>query len=122
MPPPSSRAALVDNRSAELSEWDLGELAAQLAEMHGDDPALAGALGWDDAQLGVLLAAEWQAPALEPLPGAEAMAPLVRIAVTADQHAVIARAVARVREREGDAAITDGRALELVAADFLAGP
>lgn len=51
----------------------------------------------------------------------EAPLRMVTIAVTEDQHAVIRHAIDRVRASEHDDTITDGRALELVAADFIAG-
>jgi hypothetical protein len=43
--------AIVDNRSAELSEWDAGQLAALQAD--GSDLL---SLGWTGAELGDLLA------------------------------------------------------------------
>lgn len=118
--------ALVDNRSAELSEWDLEELSGQLREIHEREGSRPGALGWDAAALGPLLAAQWQPPALEPLPGPDAEASgdapsMITMSMTEEQHAIIMQAVAKVREQEGDAGLSEGRCLELIAADYLDG-
>lgn len=40
---------------------------------------------------------------------------------TMEQHQVIAAAVATLQKRENDAAMTSGRALELICADYIAG-
>jgi hypothetical protein len=112
--------ALVDNRSAELSEWNLPVLAEQLRAIHARDGEMPGTLGWDAATLGPLLAAQWAPPERGELPGAEHEqgAPL---ALTRGQRDVVDRAVAAVREREGDDTIPDGRAVELICADYLSG-
>lgn len=112
--------ALADNRTAELSEWNFSELAAQLAEVQAQDENLPAALGWSDEDLSPLLAALWTAPDAEPLP--DAPPHNVLISCTEEQHAVIQQAIERVRQHERDADISDGRALELIAADFVAGP
>lgn len=116
--------ALVDNRSAELSEWDLETLSSQLRTLHEADPEAPGRLGWDEASLGPLLAAVWTPAAQEPLPTRDETGtpePMTEIALTASQHTVVREAMDRVREQEGDAELTDGRCLELIAADFLGG-
>lgn len=53
--------ALVDNRSAELAEWDWDQLAATLAELRVDLPGFDVAdLGWNDTELaGLELANVW---------------------------------------------------------------
>ena len=112
--------ALADNRTAELSEWDLEELSQQLAQLHDADANLPASLGWGEADLAPLLAAVWSPPEREPLPD-EGPQRTILISVTEAQHHVIEQAVQRVRRREGDDRITDGRALELVCADFLSG-
>jgi hypothetical protein len=45
----------------------------------------------------------------------------VTVEFTGDQWSVVSRAVAALRSGEGDATIPPGRALELIAADYLAG-
>jgi hypothetical protein len=114
--------ALVDNRSAELSEWNLPELATQLSSLQERDADLPRLLGWDDSSLSALLGASWQAPDLEPLPSDGPPEPTVLIAVTRGQHGVIQQAIDRVRRQELECALTDGRCLELICADALAGP
>jgi ParB-like chromosome segregation protein Spo0J len=114
--------ALVDNRSAELSEWNLEQLAAQLADLSTSDTDLPGLLGWDDSSFAALIGAQWEAPSAEPLPTDGAPEPTIAITVTRSQHAVIAGAIDRVRQNERDRSMTDGRCLELICADALLGP
>jgi ParB-like chromosome segregation protein Spo0J len=114
--------ALVDNRSAELSEWNFEALSAQLADLHAADVDLPALLGWDEETLSPLLASAWHAPDAEPLPDENAAAERTStLVVTASQREVITQAVARVR-RHGGASLSDGRCLELLCADWLSGP
>lgn len=113
------RYAIADNRTAETSEWDVSALSQWLqgAQREGlkiDD------LGWSPDELSPLLAAEWNAgnePAGE---AAHQSLEMVSIRVTQDQHDVIMRAVAELRNKENDQAIRTGRALELICATYLA--
>lgn len=111
--------ALVDNRSAELSNWDLEELAGQLRDLQEAEPTLLSNLGWAEQDVSVLLQAQWEPPRVEPLPSGPPA--LVSIVLTRDQYQLVLRAVEAVRAREGDAAMTEGRVVELLCADYLAG-
>lgn len=110
--------ALVDNRSAELSEWDFQALAGQLQALRDRDAVLPNRIGWDEAALGPLLAAEWSPPDVGELPGGEHEqgAPMK---FTKGQRATVDRGIERIRDRENDADIPDGRAVELIVADWL---
>jgi len=110
--------ALADNRTAELARWDHDRLGEVLASIRLDGLALDG-LGWNGNELDGLL---------KPLDGdrepgdGDGPAPERKtIALTGDQFRVVMRAVANLRAREGDEEITDGRALELICADFMGG-
>lgn len=112
--------ALVDNRSAELSEWDLEALALQLRDVkaRGGDAALE-ALGWRANEAAPLLAAEWRPATPGHLPGREVAYRAASFSL--QQWLVIELAIQRLQARLGDATITEGRCLELIAAEFLGG-
>lgn len=101
--------ALADNRIAELSEWDYPGLAAALRSL---DEELRGLTGFADFELDPLLRAVWTS---------EQAARQVRYKVTNDQAEAIRAAIERVRKREADQDMSDGRCLELICADYLAG-
>lgn len=51
--------ALRDNRTAELAEWDLPNLGAELRVLQAEGVDLAG-LGWDEFEYKPLIVAEWE--------------------------------------------------------------
>lgn len=116
--------ALVDNRSAELSQWDLPTLAAQLQAIHARDGA-AGVegLGWAAHESGPLMQANWTPPAEGRLHPDQATREgswrSMRFSVA--QWAVVELAIQRIQAREHDPAMPEGRAIELIAADYLSG-
>ena len=117
-----------DNRTAELSEWDVPELSQRLQALNErfdlPDTGL-----WEGYELEPLL--EMRSDLLEQdgapdkSSGGEGDsrpdmgAPLI---LTMEQRGVVDRAVKAVRENEGYDDISEGRAIELVCGDFLAGP
>lgn len=109
------------NRSAELSEWDYEKLASAVKRYMQDNDMPA--LGWEEFELGPILAAQWSAPPLGELPGGDGVPPPMGdpIDVTLEQRQVIEQACEALRIREKDPNITEGRCLELICADFLAG-
>ena len=116
--------ALVDNRSAELSTWDLQELATQLSAVRArSGPEALTRLGWADHESAPLLASTWNAPAegrLHPdLPARESSWRSVSLSV--GQFTVVELAIQRLQQLEHDGTIPEGRALELICADYLAG-
>lgn len=95
--------AIRDNRTAELSDWDLGKLAAHLQRLSGTVDLVATGL--------------WAPYELEPLLNAALEKPRT-IAVTVEQWGVFERALVRLREDDEDA---DADALvRLVSEGYLA--
>lgn len=90
-----------------------------------------GELGWDAAEVEPLLAGEWTPPSLDEIPNATDEsggtgdnghpAHQDTIRVTDAQLKIFQEAVNRIRDKEEDQTISEGRCLELVCADFLAG-
>lgn len=140
---------LADNRTAETAEWDFERVSALVKELQAYEYDTA-ALGWADYELAPLLAAEWKPPAMDALAekgdsaatagGASAEGPerdgahagtqdtaprgeLRYVPFTDGQHEVVNLAVGKLRENEGATAddIPEGRAIELICADWLAG-
>jgi hypothetical protein len=121
-----SRAlALALNRTAELAGWDMDRLSEQ-TEMLADQGFDLGTIGFDEAELGRIWGAELApvdegAPEGEPRETGERNERAHSIRLTLEQREVFNRAAFKVREETGDAEMTDGRILELIAADYLAG-
>lgn len=125
-----SRYALAVNKTAESSEWNFEKLANNLRAIHEAGGQIDN-IGWQPFELEPLLAADWTPPPPKPMPepgppvagGLVGPAPgmAVPIQVTTEQRETIGQAVDALREREGDDDITEGRAIELICADFLAG-
>jgi hypothetical protein len=110
--------AITDNRSSELAQWDLQPLSEQLAALQQEHYPLD-ELGWSREDLGPLLGADWDPNSAEggEGPAASLSAP---IHVTADQRITINRAIRTMRAIDGED-LTEGRCVELMAADWLAG-
>ena len=108
-----------DNRTAELAEWDWAGLSEQLSTLNGE--------GWDLEEHG------WGAEETDPLFSAEfdpdefneepemASSGVKAVTVTEEQREVFERALERLREINADYSISEGRALELICADYLSG-
>lgn len=109
--------ALADNKTGLLADWDYEVLAERLRELNEE---LLPITGFEDFEIEPLLAAEWNPPPIEDLPAGSDASNAKPIIVTPDQRETIDRAVALIREREGDGEIKEGRCVELIAADFLA--
>lgn len=123
--------AVADNRIAELSAWDYQNLAGVLRDL--DDTVPLAAMGWERFEIEPLLKADF-APGMgggslggdgddereagghpdDDIQWAEG------IEITAGQREVFNRAVARVRRECGDDTMSEGRIVELIAADYLA--
>lgn len=52
--------AIADNRTAELAEWDYASLADLVETIKADEEELLGEIGWDTAELDMMLNAEWE--------------------------------------------------------------
>ncbi len=119
--------AITDNRSAELADWNWGDLTQQLRDLETEfDLEL---LGWGEKDLQPLFASDFD-PSLwnegdvleDDLLGAEPKTTkATTISLTGEQYAIVSQAVQRLREISGDHSVTEGRCLELIAADYLSG-
>jgi len=111
--------ALVDNRSAEVgSSWDWEALSAALARQVDQGRDLT-VLGWLEHEAEPLLKAEFTPTPPEDSDGRGR--PIRPVSLSPEQREVFERALAKVREDQDDPTINEGRALELICADFLAG-
>lgn len=110
--------ALADNRTAELSFWDHEALAGLLQSLNTDGIDVTD-LGWSPAELEMLLKSDFT-PAAPQEGGLANEGTKHAVALTHEQFEVVMRAVARCRQDAGEEA-TDGRCVELICADYLAG-
>jgi hypothetical protein len=134
--------AVADNATGLSSQWDYRQLAENIQsskdEFDGGDLEFSGEeFGFDDHELKPLLNAEWKpaevlegqrAPKqrgsedphtdLEEGDRADRCAPII---VTPNMRTVIDQAVERVRLVSGDMSLSEGRCVELFAADYLSG-
>jgi len=109
--------SVADNKTSELANWDYEGVAEVLQEL-SDNKALLEATGFSDYEIEPLLAASWD-PTSEPMDAENLKARPV--ALTQGQREVFEQAVANVRRTEDDPSISEGRVIELLAADYLAG-
>jgi len=100
--------ALMDNRSAEFASWDFQKVAELFRGMPEGWQAFTG-FTQDEAN------------GTPPTTGdVDSQPDMVIVRVTPDQYQIIKGAVAKVQESEG-ADVSEGRALELICADYLGG-
>jgi hypothetical protein len=116
---PQARAyGLMDNKSGDLSEWDFQRVADIMRELPEE---LLDVTGFEEFEREPLLQASWQPPA----PTGEGSGPAGKaesFLATEEQAKVIRQAIERAREAGGEGPeMTDGRALELISADYIAG-
>lgn len=115
---------IADNRSQQNTKWDFEMLALELSDLkeYGFDLSLT---AFEDHEIEPMLAADWSPKDIlsdedeeEP---AKTDKPLdkPRIEFTNEQFEVIAQAIFKLRDIEQETNITDGRALELIAADWM---
>jgi len=107
---------VADNRIAEIADLDFEGISAILKRLDGEiDLDLTGFL---DFEREPLLEGEWNPPPLDDFPLPDMGKP---IHVTEEQREVFMRAADKVRADTDDQTITEGRCVELLAADYLAG-
>ncbi len=99
---------IADNRSAELAEWQVDVLLEDVADLGADFD-----LSFTEADLAALQA--------EVVEEEDRPHSADSIRVTAEERETIDRAMAKAREMAGDPGMAEGRALELICADWLAG-
>ena len=116
--------AITDNRSSELADWAWPVVARQLGELQGDFDLES--LGWGPEDLEPLLEADFNPDDWDEDPG-ETSGPTgddvsgEPIKVTVAQREIIDEAIERLRTINGDNSISEGRALELICGDYIAG-
>lgn len=115
----ATRYAIVDNKSAELAEWDFPTLAGLLDGLKTDGSDLQ-SLGFADHELDVLLTATWTPDPVNPeVKSGHDEKDRIAVFFSAEQFGIVERAVAAIRNKCGDDELGLGRCLELVCADFL---
>ncbi|MAL82836.1 MAG: hypothetical protein CMF11_00580 [Idiomarina sp.] len=107
--------AIADNRTAELAEWDDYELHQQLIEVA--EVFDIAELGWTDAEVSRLVD-DSETP-MGHIADPMKMGHPLRL--TEEQRDVVDRAIAAVKEDAENPDMAEGRAVELICADFLAG-
>jgi len=103
-----------------MADRDAEKLAALLGDLKSNSDTLA-ELVWPDYIVDPLLAADWEPPeATDDGPGEGGDKPRVQpIVVTPEQRETIDAAVRLCREAQGDAAITEGQAIEQICREYL---
>jgi len=106
---------LADNKIAESAEFDFALASDLLREMDVDEREVS---GFFEHELETLLAGEWSPPEKEEMPDGSG-SDMVKFIATREQATVIRGAIDSVVKNE-KTTISDGRALELICANFLA--
>lgn len=115
--------SIVDNQSSQLAHWDFGALTAHIKDI---DPERRALLGFDPDEVKALGEGTYQHKWTGAFGGHGTGDPLTSGAsfsfkATPEQAVIIKEAINKLKSGEGYDDITDGRALELISADFLAG-
>lgn len=113
--------ALRLNRTADLAEWDVGVLMQQLDAL-AKEGVSADSLGWstDDLDSVMSVAAVPDVPPSDDQIDQDAPKQGRPINMTVEQRQVFDQAVAKLREQEQQE-LTEGRCVELMAADWISG-
>lgn len=120
---------LADNRTGQEAKNDYELLALELAELKDEFDFDLSLTAFDSHEIEPLLAAEWSPKDTsdlgdedgEPEQKKESKAEMRSVELTKEQHEVVGRAILAIRSNEGDQSISDGRALELICANYLSG-
>lgn len=116
----ASAYALADNRSSDLGGWDDAALAGLVAELREERFPVEALLKWPWEPAPGEAPAQAEAGQRRPRDDAQDRKGKRTIRVTEGQYETISRAVAKLRIGEGDLEIPEGRALELICADWMA--
>lgn len=113
--------SLVDNRTAELAEWNFEGLSTMLKGLKEDDTIDLVELGWEQYELDALLNADWAPPELDEDydPEADTDEQDLIIRFFGPEVERIYHAIEEVRKREEDEDMTDNEALVVVAKEWL---
>lgn len=126
-PSEAKQYGLADNKLAEGSEWDLGQLAKSVQELDEWATNLDwDAIGFSDDEIkGLISMAEMNleddGTAGSDLSGIDddEKKPVKPIKLTAEQREVIEEALKIMQKKENDDRISEGQLVELLAADFI---
>jgi hypothetical protein len=112
----------VDNRAAELAEWNYEVLSAQFRQLRDEGIDLA-AHGWEAYEVDTLLAASWpgDGPPEEEPAGGPTPPHGGALLLTAAQYVIVEQAAALYRQR-ADSAVSEGACLAQIAAEWLRDP
>jgi ParB-like chromosome segregation protein Spo0J len=107
--------AITDNRTAELADWDTYELHEQLSQVA--DEFDVHELGWTDAE--VLALVDTGETPMDHIAEPLKMGHPLRL--TEGQREIVDAAIRVMREEAEDLDMQEGRAVELICADYLSG-
>lgn len=111
---------LIDNRSGDPevgSEWDFPNLADLLENLDTGEIDLA-TIGWDEKEIEDIMT--WDGPKIPPEEPGGTGDGVKSIRVTLEQRVTINKAIELVRKEKDDPKMKEGRAVELIAAGFIA--
>lgn len=110
--------SIADNKTSQEAEWDAKTLSQHFTAMPEE---YREATGFEKWEIDPLVNADWTPRAPSGGDGESGSKEFVTFKATRDQGEVISDAIARLREVESEEEISDGRALELICAEYLAG-
>lgn len=121
--------AIADNRTAELSKWDYEGLSESLRALQDEGFDLSVDLGWAEHEYSPLLAAEWTPPPpsedmevdSQANDGGGGRTETKTFRFDPAQWGVISQAIEHIQNECGEPKPSMERALELMAANYLAG-
>lgn len=108
---------IAENRISVENGFNVSLLASELLELRDTFDFDLTLTGFDDFELKSFLAEDESEPAPQEEP--ESKPKMKTVKMTAEQHEVFTRALQALRSDESDMAISDGRAIELWAAEYL---
>lgn len=112
--------AIALNRTGELASWDYSRLGEMLRALSSDGVDLK-ALGFTPDEAAPLLAADFNPSAITDEPFTSPVAMGTPIQCTKEQRQVFEQAMQKVAGAYQGPQLTEGRALELICADYLGG-
>lgn len=107
---------VADNKTGDLSDWDFEILSEHMKEYV--DLNWIG-LGWEDYELQPLRDAKWTAPKIENDASSGDTTEFKNLRVTQNQWSIMQQAIDKAKTHADQTDMTDGRALELICADYL---
>jgi hypothetical protein len=119
-PPQIKAYRLMDNRSNDEAKWDFETLSLEFSDLTALNFDLE-LTGFDLSELEPIMAADWTPETADGNLSDYQRNPKLSITFTEEQKQVVDSAIRSVRRDQEDDSITEGRALELICGDYLAG-